>query len=351
MSQKHYIIPIFVPHRGCPHDCVFCNQKKITGIEEKEIAIEVSAEDVTKKIKEYLETIPKKNVNIEVAFYGGSFTGIPIDLQKELLGAVYHFKKNGDIQGIRLSTRPDYINQEILSVLKYFGVTVIELGVQSMDEKVLKLSNRGHSQNDVYKAVTLIKENNFILGLQMMIGLPGDTKNKILRTTEEMIKLKPNMVRIYPTLVIRGTALEVLYNEGEYIPLQLEEAVIICRDILTKFKKNHIQVIRIGLQPTENIMEGKDVIAGPFHPAFRELVEAELRLDKLKRELNKLEHIPKELEIHVNPKSVSETVGLKRKNIYFLKKAYHINRILIVQDEAYNRDELKVFSHITNKDI
>ncbi len=342
MSMRHYIIPIFVPHRGCPYDCIFCNQKKITGIDEKELDSQVTSEEVTTTINKYLKAMTRENAYIEVAFYGGSFTGIPIDSQITLLNAANQFIKSGDINGIRLSTRPDYINEVILQNLKKYGVTTIELGVQSMDDDVLRMSNRGHNREDVYKAVSLIKNHHFTLGLQMMVGLPGDTKQKIHDTVDEIIKLHPDMVRIYPTLVIKGTALEVLYKKGKYIPLQLDEAIRICEELLKRFENNHIKVIRIGLQPTENIMDGKDVIAGPFHPAFRELVVSELRLDRIRKKIDRFDSIPKEIEIRVNPKAISETIGLKRKNINSLKQEYKFDSVKVIQDERLKRKEIQI---------
>ena len=229
MTMKTYNIPIFVPHRGCPFDCVFCNQKRITGTQK-----EVTADDVHNIIGEYLKTLPSKNRRIEAAFFGGSFTGIPINEQSELLAAANEYLKKGDIDGIRLSTRPDYIDKEILDNLLKYGVTTIELGVQSMDDSVLKSSNRGHTRKDVINAVRLIKEYSFTLGLQMMTGLPGDTDEKSLYTADEIIKLKPDIVRIYPTLTIKDTFLEKMYLTGKYQPQSVDEAVNLAKQLLLK---------------------------------------------------------------------------------------------------------------------
>ena len=226
MTMKTYNIPIFVPHRGCPFDCVFCNQKRITGTQK-----EVTADDVHNIIGEYLKTLPSKNRRIEAAFFGGSFTGIPINEQSELLAAANEYLKKGDIDGIRLSTRPDYIDKEILDNLLKYGVTTIELGVQSMDDSVLKSSNRGHTRKDVINAVRLIKEYSFTLGLQMMTGLPGDTDEKSLYTADEIIKLKPDIVRIYPTLTIKDTFLEKMYLTGKYQPQSVDEAVNLAKQL------------------------------------------------------------------------------------------------------------------------
>lgn len=267
---KHYIIPIFVPHFGCPHDCIFCNQKKITGL-----TTNVKPKDVENIIDEYLGYF-RKDSYIEVAFYGGSFTAIDMDIQSALLEIPYKYKTNGIIDAIRMSTRPDAIDNIILDNLKKYSVDTIELGVQSLDEVVLNASERGHTAQEVYKASELIKSYGFNLGLQMMIGLPEDSFEKSLYTCREFIKLNPYNVRIYPTLVIKGTFLEKQYLKGDYQPLTIDEAVAQSSILLMLFYLNAINVIRVGLQPTENIQMGKDVVAGPFHPSFRQLVESNI---------------------------------------------------------------------------
>lgn len=265
---RHYIIPVFVPHYGCPHDCVFCNQNKITGLE-----TDVTESQVKTTIDGYLATF-KENSFIEVAFYGGSFTAIDFETQKRLLGIPRRYKEEGKINGIRLSTRPDAIDIDILSMLKENLVDTIELGVQSMDPVVLKLSERGHSNEDVFISSRMIKDMGFNLGLQLMTGLPGDSYKKSLESAKKIIALKPDFMRIYPTLVIKGTSLEKMYLEGLYNPQSLEEAVETACDILILAEASDTKVIRIGLQPTDNIQAGKDVIGGPFHPSIRQLVES-----------------------------------------------------------------------------
>ena len=346
MNKKHYIIPIFVPHVGCPHDCVFCNQKKITGGLEQTFADMISPTAVNEIILQYLKTISKApDTVVEVAFYGGSFTGIPIHIQEPLLAVAFSYMNSGQIQGIRLSTRPDYIDDDILMHLKKYGVNTIELGVQSLDEEVLKQSNRGHTVQDVIQASKRIKQHGITLGLQMMIGLPGDTEQKIYHTAKKMIALKPKMVRIYPTVVIKGTALEKKYYDKTYEPLTLESAVSICKNLLVLFDQNDIQVIRIGLQPTENIAHGKDVIAGPLHPAMRMLVESDLRLDMIKQLLKRICAKIVELNIYVNPKSISETIGLKKKNIVYLEDTYGIQKVKVLTDSSIKRDAICIIHH------
>ncbi len=275
MSKNYYIIPIFVPHEGCPHNCVFCNQDRITGVDDEE----VTASSVITTINDYLETIKNKNATIEISFFGGTFTGIREEKQRELLKVAEEFKEKGLIDKIRLSTRPDYINDYILTYLKEYGVDIIELGVQSLNEEVLKKAGRGHSVHDVIDASKLIKEYKFILGHQIMPGLPGDTFERDIETTKESIKMNPDICRIYPSLVIKDTPMERMYINNEYIPYSLEEAVNVSKVMYDMYKKHNINVIRIGLQPTESINEGKDIVAGPFHPSFRELVEGSLLSD------------------------------------------------------------------------
>jgi radical SAM enzyme (TIGR01210 family) len=269
MNRKHYIIPIFVPHKGCPHDCIFCNQKKITGNEK-----DITSYDVSSTIDDYLTTIDKINSFIEVSFFGGSFTGIPIKKQSELLGAAKNALDDKKINAIRLSTRPDYIDRDILENLKKYNVGIIEIGVQSLDEEVLKISERGHSPEDVYKASKLIREFGFKLGLQMMVGLPCDNIYKDIYTAEKIIDMKPDFVRIYPTLTIKDTYMEQMYRDGIYQPPSIDETVQICKKLYIMFTKSNIRIIRMGLQATDNINIGKDIIAGPFHPAFGEMVES-----------------------------------------------------------------------------
>lgn len=323
--SKHYIIPIFVPHYGCPHDCVFCNQKKITGL-----STDVTTQDVEKIIEDHLSTF-KPNATVEVAFYGGSFTAIDIEVQKQLLEIPYKYKKQGRINGIRLSTRPDSIDSNILENLKKYSVDTIELGIQSLDNDVLINSGRGHTGNDLYTASALIIEYGFNLGLQMMIGLPSDTLEKDIYTCNEFIKLNPYCVRIYPTLIIKDTYLEKQFNVGEYLPISLEEAVDRSSILLMMFEINNINVIRIGLQPTENIQLGKDVIAGPFHPAFRQLVQTNIYrlLIDYYLELNNLKTKDKILTIESNKKNISSIAGQKSSNKEYLQERYKFKNIKI----------------------
>ncbi|MDR7856364.1 radical SAM protein [Tissierella sp.] len=348
--SRHYIIPIFVPHFGCPHDCVFCNQKKITGL-----STNVSPEDVSNIIEEHLSTFKPESI-VEVAFYGGSFTAIDIDIQKKLLEVPYRYKINNKIDGIRLSTRPDCIDEIILKNLKDYLVDTIELGVQSLNETVLYESGRGHSADDVYKSVKMIKEFGFNMGLQMMVGLPSDTIEKSLYTCKEFLKLSPDCVRVYPTLVIKDTYLEKQYLEGNYTPISVEKAVDICSILLMLFRINDIDVIRMGLQPTENIQLGKDVVAGPFHPAFGQLVEANIFKILLNYYFtkNRIETKGKMLIIEANSRNISSIAGQKSSNSEYLYSIYRFKKIKIYAkqmdidyisitiDEFYDKIDMKL---------
>ncbi|HQE67530.1 MAG TPA: radical SAM protein, partial [Bacillota bacterium] len=245
----------------------------------------------------------------------------------------FMYVKAGRIAGIRVSTRPDCIDERISENLRKYGVRTVELGVQSMDEEVLKLCNRGHSPEDVINSVGILKEFGFSVGVQMMIGLPGDTEEKAVKTAEALIALRPDIARIYPALTIKSTYMEEMFLKGEYQPLTLDEAVELSKKLLILFESNGINVIRIGLQPTENINSGKDIVAGPFHPSMRHLVESLIYRDMLVYLLEK-EGEKKEITLVINPKNVSELVGLKKSNIDYIKSKFFIDKIRISQDKS-----------------
>ena len=329
--KKHYIIPIFVPHLGCPNDCIFCNQKSISGQMKM-----ITKEDVKNTIEFYLNNFKDKEAYIEVAFFGGSFTGIDEKLQDEFLTAAYEFVKAKKVNGIRISTRPDYINKDILKRLKKYKVQTIELGVQSANDYILKRSGRGHTFQDVKKASRLIRWYGFNLGHQMMVGLPESTRIDEINTARLLIKLKPKMVRIYPVLVIKNTKLEKEYNKGIYEPIPLVQAVETCKEIYKMFVKKNIEVIRIGLQNTDEISnpenEQSQVVAGPYHPAFRQLVEASSWYDVILDKIKKLNVKVKQVEVTVHPSEINNVVGHKRENVLKLKETYDV--ILKVKQDS-----------------
>ena len=317
--KKQYIIPIFVPHLGCPNDCVFCNQKSISGQKSN-----MTKEKAKKIIDDYLESIKDEVAEIEIAFFGGSFTAIEKEKQEELLKVAYEYIKNGKVESIRVSTRPDCIDKETLKRLKKYGVKTIELGVQSANDYILKKANRGHTFADVKKASKMIDEIN---------------------TAKALVKLKPKMVRIYPVLVIKNTKLEEEYKEGKYQPLSVVQAVEICKDIVRIFADKNIDIIRIGLQNTEEISdpknEGSEVVAGPYHPAFRQLVESAMWYDAIVGKIKKLNAKVKEVEVSVNPIDSNNVIGHKKENVIKLKNTYDVDLIL-KQDKTIKQGKSRI---------
>ena len=338
--KKQYVIPVFVPHLGCPNDCVFCNQKKISGKKD-----EITKEDVKKTIEYYLNNIKEAEGDIEIAFFGGSFTGIDEKLQNELLETANEYIQSGKVDSIRISTRPDYIDKNILKRLKKYKVKTIELGVQSANDYILKKAGRGHTFEDVKRASKLIRRYGFKLGHQMMVGLPDSTKIDEINTAKALIKLKPKMVRIYPVLVIKGTNLEKQYNEGTYKPLTVVQAVEICKELVRMFDSKKIDIIRIGLQNTDEIATPEDknseVVAGPFHPAFRQLVESGMWYDAILEKIKKLNVKVKEVQVEVNSLDVNNVIGHKKENVLKLKDTYDVDLIL-QQDENIKQGKSKI---------
>lgn len=340
--KKEYIIPIFVPHLGCPNDCTFCNQKKISGQTKM-----VNAIDVKNTIEFYLKNFKRENNYIEVAFFGGSFTGIEPEKQEELLSAAYKYVRLKKINSIRISTRPDYINKEILKRLKKYGVKTIELGVQSTNDYILEKSKRGHTFEDVKRASKLIRRFGFILGHQMMVGLPDSTREDERKTANDLIKLKPKIVRIYPVLVISGTKLEEDYKNGAYTPLSVDQAVEISKELLILFNKKNISVIRVGLQNTSEIndpsSQDSQVVAGPYHPAFRQLVESALWYDVVAKKIKEVNMKVKDIQIDANPYDINNIIGHKRANIEKFDELYDIN-VIVKTNKKIKMGKFKITS-------
>ncbi len=317
-------ISIFVPHLGCPCACSYCNQKTITGKKEQ---------PAPQDVKSAVETaLKRKNFEYEIAFFGGSFTAIEKDYMISLLDAAYAYVKNGDVKGIRISTRPDCIDREILSLLKDYGVTSIELGAQSMDDEVLSANRRGHTAQDVADASKLIKEYGFELGLQMMTGLYKDTNEKAVESAKKIISLAPDTIRIYPTVVLKDTYLAELYLREKYVPPNAEESAELCAVLVPMFEKANIKIIRLGLHSSSDIK--KNMLAGGFHDAFGELVKSKIMLGRI------LALPPKDYNVFVNEKSVSKLKGQHKSNIYALiERGYNIK---ITIDNSVDVDELKI---------
>ncbi len=328
--MKHANISLFVPHMGCPHQCSFCNQKTISGSVKQ-----LTPEDVLNTLNE-AEGHNNNPENTEIAFFGGSFTAIDRDYMVSLLKTAKPFVDKGSFCGIRISTRPDAIDEEILNILKEYHVTAIELGAQSTDEEVLKLNKRGHTREDIFKASETIKKEGFSLGLQMMTGLLGDTFRKSLKTGEDIISIKPDTVRIYPTIVLEGTKLCEMYKKGEYTPQTTEEAVRLCSILSERFYKNNIKVIRLGLHSGGNVEEG--YVAGPYHPAFGELCESGVYLNIAKEKLKETEK--GEVTIFVNPREISKMTGQKGSNKEkLLSEGY---KVTVKGDQSLSKYEMKI---------
>ena len=317
-------ISIFVPHLGCPQQCSFCNQKTITGKQSQP-----TAEDVKTAVATALK---RKGYEYEIAFFGGSFTAIDREYMITLLTSAAECVDGKRVKGIRISTRPDCIDSEVLDILKAHKVTAVELGAQSMDDEVLKANLRGHTSEDVANAAKLIKSYGFEFGLQMMTGLYLDTDEKAIETAKKLIDLQPDTVRIYPTVVLKGTYLAELYDEEIYKPQTVDDAAALCTKLLPMFESAGIRVIRLGLHASDDIK--KNMVAGAYHEAFGEIVQSRFMLNKV------LAHPPGNYEIKVNPRSVSKLKGNQKRNAYFLmEQGYNIK--YTVTDKV-SVDELKI---------
>jgi len=337
--MKHYNIPIFIPHLGCPYDCIYCNQKVIAA------QVEIpEPRHVAHTIEQYLGTIPRE-ASVEVAFFGGNFTAINKKQQEEYLQAVQPFLQQGRVESIRVSTRPDYIEETVLDLLTHYGVKLIELGVQSMSDKVLQASIRNYGPEDVYKSCHLIKARRLDLGIQLMIGLPGDSYAEDIETTHQVISLRPQVVRIYPTLVIADTALETMWKRGEYVPLDMDEAVTICQDMFLLFQRESIRVIRMGLYPGEELRRDGVVKAGPFHSSFGELVEQKIFKRQARAAIS--QHRDKfgchsEINLHVNSRDVSKMTGRQKSNLNELQQELEMDALRLIGKQDLNRNWIGV---------
>jgi histone acetyltransferase (RNA polymerase elongator complex component) len=333
VSLKHYTIPIFIPQLACPFQCVFCDQEKITS--RGHIP---DIQEVVNTIEQYHFSFPKGKKQVEIGFFGGTFTGIPLDEQEKFLQVAHSYVEKGLVQGIRLSTRPDYIDEERLQLLQKYGVTTIELGAQSLDDEVLKKSRRGHTAADVEKASQLIIERGFRLGLQMMIGLPGDTVEKSILTAKKIIELGAVETRIYPVLVIRETKLADWYEQGKYSPLSLDETITWLKQLLPLFEDAGVGVTRVGLHSSVGLQTGKELVAGPYHPSIREMAMTEVWWDRLEI-LTAFEDLD-ELRIIVHPSQYNFAVGYYGKNRKKLQQ--HIKNVSFVKDKDLKYSEYTV---------
>ncbi len=340
--KKHAIIPIFIPHEGCKNDCVFCNQKVITAKDQAP-----SLEQMDNIVRTWLSTIETQNIETcELAFYGGSFTGLEVDLQLLYLKSAKEWKEKGHIQKIHISTRPDYINKEILNRLKTYGVDIIELGVQSFHEEVLAKSKRGHDTKVVYGACDLIKEFGFTLGIQLMIGLPGDCHEKCMYSVKETIKIKPEIARLYPTIILPETELFHMFQRGDYQGLSQEEALYTTKEMFRMLTEAGINVIRVGLKSSDFINIQGCNVGNTYHPAFRQLVESQLARESVEEQINaffqklqkeeSVEQKIHEIILRSNPRCFSNLIGHKGSNKQYFNEKYQNMFFIFEQDETLN---------------
>lgn len=320
MSARQSIIPVFVPHLGCPNDCVFCNQRRISGSPEP-----ATAETVVNAIENAAALTPT-GTKRQLAFYGGSFTAIPTVEQEALLAAAKPYLDSGVISSIRLSTRPDAIDETVLERLKKYGVQTVELGAQSLDDEVLYLSGRGHNSKEVEDASKLIKAAGFNLILQMMTGLPGDSEEKSIETARKIIALKPDGVRIYPTVIVRDTALFDMWCDGTYKEHTVEDAVSVCSKLVPLFEEACIPIIRMGLNPTDEL-SGGSAAGGAYHPALGEMVHSRIMRNKAETLLEGAEG--KAVCLGVRSSDVSKMTGQHRCNIEYLCEKFSLKSLKI----------------------
>lgn len=335
MKPQHFTIPHFFPQIACPFQCVFCNQEKITSRGHVP-----DVQEVRETMESHLATFPEGEKHLETGFFGGTFTGMPLEEQEKILQVVYPYLERGIIQGIRLSTRPDFIDEEVLDLLKKYGVTTIELGAQSMDDAVLTRCARGHTAEDTVTASEMILGHGFRLGLQMMIGLPGDSAASDLYTAEKIIGLGAADTRIYPALVVKGTTMAKWYREGYYQPLTLEEAVDRLKTIIPLFEDAGVEVTRVGLVSSRGFLE-QDFLAGPYHPSIRELAMTEVWWDRLKE----LADLPKSnyLMITVHPSQYNFAIGYHGKNRKKLMRTFA--NVLFAPRESLKENQFHADHH------
>ncbi len=327
------VIPLFIPHQGCSHQCLFCNQRSITG----EVDNRRSEEDIAGTVREWLNRC-RQNDRVQVAFYGGSFTCLPLREQKRMLTAVHPFLESGQVHSIRLSTRPDCLDTEICRMLSRHGVKTVELGVQSLDDRVLKMSHRGHDVCSSLAAVKILREGGMEIGIQLMVGLPGETTASFLRGIARVRNLRPGFVRLYPVVVVKGSGLEQLYGRGEFLPLSLNRAIALSALACSRLEEAGIPVIRMGLQPSESL--GESMVAGPHHPAFGELVRSRLRYREMRKRLFRLV-AGESLEIIVSHRDISQVVGRRRQNIKRLEQLGFGGRFTITVDKTLQRGSIR----------
>jgi histone acetyltransferase (RNA polymerase elongator complex component) len=321
--MKKPIVPFFISHRGCPHRCVFCDQQKIAGA----VGVFPSAGEIRDTVAAYRKTSGCRVV--DVAFYGGSFTGLVREDQQRLLLPLQDLIAAGEVSSVRVSTRPDTIDAATAGFLHAAGVDVVELGVQSMDDTVLRQAERGHTAADVGKAVSCLKSEGIAVGVQLMPGLPGDTMGISLASLSSVLELRPDFLRIYPTVVVAGTPLSQSFADGSYRPLSLVEAVDLCKRLLHRALLSGVPIVRMGLQPTVDLERVGTILAGPYHPAFRQMVEGELCYDLLERLAPLCTDGAEPITVSCSPPKIADFVGQKRSNVrrLFRDRGIRVGRV------------------------
>ncbi len=327
-----FIIPLFIPHEGCPHACVFCNQRAISGEQQH-----IDRDMVRQTIRRWLAW-KRDHRTCAVAFYGGSFSALPEQRQLELLGAVQPFLARGEVDRIRISTRPDSIDPHRIAMLREHGVTTVELGVQSLDNVVLELAGRGHSSEQAGEAVTLLRQAGCVVGMQLMLGLPGQNFSSLRRTVAKTVALNPDMVRVYPVLVVAGSKLEQLWRQAQFLPISLEKAVLQAAYMKKQFDKASIRVIRMGLQAGESLR--RTLLAGPFHPAFGELVHSRIMLGRTRKLLAACGEDDK-VQLVIHPRDQSVFRGVRSANLHRLSELGLLSRFSLKTSEHIARYEVR----------
>jgi histone acetyltransferase (RNA polymerase elongator complex component) len=334
MNLRPFIIPIFIPHAGCPHRCVFCNQWVVSGQPETH----QGPEDGLASVREFLRFRGRRLGPAQIAFFGGNFLGLPHERLRRLLNTASKWVSSAHLDGIRFSTRPDTVRSEVLDLIGAYPIKCIELGVQSMDDEVLRLSRRGHTAADTAAAVQQLKDRGYDIGVQLMVGLPGDEETSLLETGRRVADLCPAFVRIYPTLVLEGSVLAGWFRAGRYRPPSLEEAVNLSMKLYRFLRQRRIPVIRTGLQPTRDLVDGRGMIAGPFHPAFGEMVQSACFLDAVRRELRCRPFVGATLEMRVHPTHISRARGQRNANGAALGSEFGFASVQVIPDPALGED-------------
>jgi len=336
------IVPIFIPNHGCPHRCIFCRQETITAQSTQPI----NKLNVKKILDDAVESAGFDAARErEVAFYGGTFTRLPLRKMEELLGTVSTYLKDGLFGSIRLSTRPDALDEKKIDLMKRLGVSTVELGAQSMDDKILELSRRGHTAGHIVQAVHLLRRHGFKVGIQLMPGLPGDSEAKFLKTVKEVVRLEPNMVRLYPAVVLKGTALAEWYQEGRYNPLTLEEAVKICREGCIRLEDKGIPVIRIGLMSSPSLLQEGQIVAGPWHTAFGFLVRSGIHQKKIEPYLPATGGAAS-IRLRAPSREIPLVRGYKNRGLGLIEEKTGARVTGVISDESVPRGQVAVDKNI-----